>query len=139
MSELAERAEAYLRDLTPFPDRHVGGPGNRAATELFASTVARFGFGVSRRDFDCIEWEFGEAVLEVDGDVRCMPPDLICILDPATGEPIRTDIVRYGYRGAVVAIPAHERMRTELGIKTFGPRYFGYDRDYVPVEELMTG
>lgn len=75
--------------------------------------------------------------LEVDGEVRCMPPDLISILDPATGEPIRTDIVRYGYRGTVVLIPAHARMRTERGISTFGPRYFGYDHDYVPVEELM--
>lgn len=75
--------------------------------------------------------------LEIDGEVRCMPPDLICILDPATGEPIRTDIVRYGYRGTVLLIPAHERMRTERGIATFGPRYFGYDREYVPVERLM--
>jgi DUF917 family protein len=75
--------------------------------------------------------------IEIDGDVRCMPPDLICILDPATGEPIRTDIVRYGYRGAVLLIPAHERMRTELGIATFGPRYFGYAHDYIPVEKLM--
>ena len=77
--------------------------------------------------------------LHVDGEVRCMPPDLICILDPATGEPIRTDIVRYGYRGTVVLIPAHERMRTEKGIETFGPRYFGYDYDYVPVERLLEG
>jgi len=68
-----------------------------------------------------------------------MLPDLICILDPATGEPIRTDIVRYGYRGAVVLIPAHERMRTEKGIQTFGPHYFGYNNDYVPVEKLMEG
>ncbi len=75
--------------------------------------------------------------LEIDGEVRCMPPDLICILDPATGEPIRTDIVRYGYRGTVLLIPAHERMRTERGIATFGPRFFGYDRDYIPVERLM--
>ena len=75
--------------------------------------------------------------IEIDGDVRCMPPDLICILDPATGEPIRTDIVRYGYRGTVLLIPAHERMRTKQGIATFGPRYFGYPHDYVPVEELM--
>ncbi len=75
--------------------------------------------------------------LEIDGKVRCMPPDLICILDPATGEPIRTDIVRYGYRGTVLLIPAHERMRTERGIATFGSRYFGYDRNYVPVERLM--
>jgi len=78
-------------------------------------------------------------IFEIDGDVRCMPPDLICILDPATGEPIRTDVVRYGYRGAVLVIPAHERMRTDKGVATFGPRYFGYDRDYVPVEELMAG
>lgn len=75
--------------------------------------------------------------LQVNGEIRCMPPDLICILDPATGEPIRTDIVRYGYRGTVVLIPAHSRMRTEKGIQTFGPRYFGYDHDYVPVEKLM--
>ena len=78
-------------------------------------------------------------VLEVDDVVRCMPPDLICILDPATGEPIRTDIVRYGYRGAVLLIPAHERMRSEKGIATFGPRYFGYEHDYVPVERLASG
>lgn len=75
--------------------------------------------------------------LQVDGDIICMPPDLICILDPVTAEPIRTDIVRYGYRGTVVLIPAHERMRTAKGIETFGPRYFGYDYDYVPVEELV--
>ena len=77
--------------------------------------------------------------LQVDGKLRCMPPDLICILDPATGEPIRTGIVRYGYRGTVVLIPAHSRMRTEKGIATFGPRYFGYDYDYTPVEELIEG
>ncbi len=75
--------------------------------------------------------------LQANGEIRYMPPDLICILDPATGEPIRTDIVRYGYRGTVVLIPAHSRMRTERGIQTFGPRYFGYDYDYVPVEKLM--
>lgn len=75
--------------------------------------------------------------LEIDGEVRCMPPDLIWILDPAAGEPIRTDIVRYGYRGTVLLIPAHEMMRTERGIATFGPHYFGYDRDYIPVERLM--
>jgi len=76
-------------------------------------------------------------ILQVNGEIRCMPPDLICILDPTTSEPIRTDIVRYGYRGTVVLIPAHNRMRTEKGIQTFGPRYFGYDHDYVPVEKLM--
>jgi hypothetical protein len=74
--------------------------------------------------------------LRIDGKVRCLPPDLIAILDSETGEPIRTDIMKYGYRGTIVLIPAHERMRTEKGIELFGPRHFGYDLDYVPVEEL---
>ena len=76
--------------------------------------------------------------LRVDGKVLCLPPDLIAILDSETGEPIRTDIMKYGYRGTVVLIPAHERMRTPKGIEMFGPRHFGYDLDYVPVEELNT-
>jgi len=75
-------------------------------------------------------------ILRVDGEVRCLPPDLIAILDSETGEPIRTDIMKYGYRGTIVLIPAHERMRTERGIELFGPRHFGYELDYVPVEEL---
>ncbi|OLN26624.1 DUF917 domain-containing protein [Desulfosporosinus metallidurans] len=75
--------------------------------------------------------------LIIDNEVKCMTPDLITILDPETGEPIRTDIVKYGYRGSIVVIPAHERMRSAKGIETFGPRYFGYDMDYIPVEKLI--
>jgi len=74
--------------------------------------------------------------LRVDEEVLCLPPDLIAILDSETGEPIRTDIMKYGYRGTVVLIPAHERMRTDKGIDMFGPRHFGYDLDYTPVEKL---
>jgi len=75
-------------------------------------------------------------VVKVNGEIRCLPPDLIAIVDNETGEPIRTDIMKYGYRGSIILIPAHERMKTPKGIETFGPRYFGYDIDYVPVEEL---
>lgn len=74
--------------------------------------------------------------LRINGKVRCMPPDLISILDSETGEPIRTDIVKYGYRGSIILIPAHERMRTDKGIAIFGPKHFGYDLNYIPVEEL---
>jgi len=75
--------------------------------------------------------------LEIDGRVMCLPPDLILILDSETGEPIRTDIVKYGYRGSIVVVPADEKMRTEMGIKAFGPEYFGYNEPYVPVEKLI--
>jgi len=87
--------------------------------------------GIAELDFQN-EW----LNLRVDGGIRCLPPDLIAILDAETGEPIRTDIMRYGYRGTIVLIPAHERMRTEKGVEMFGPRHFGYDLEYTPVEEL---
>jgi hypothetical protein len=55
--------------------------------------------------------------LEISGKTVCLPPDLILILDSETGEPIRTDIVKYGYRGTIVVVPADENMRTEMGIR----------------------
>jgi aminopeptidase YwaD len=58
----------HLRELTRYPDRHVGGQGNRAATAYFAEVVSAHGWAVSRRIFDCIEWEFGRASLEVEGE-----------------------------------------------------------------------
>lgn len=104
------------------------------------------GFTLGRVTMEGIDADRGRAAildfqnewlnLRIDGEVRCLPPDLIAILDSETGEPIRTDIMKYGYRGTVVLIPAHERMRTERGIELFGPRHFGYDLDYTPVEEL---
>lgn len=44
-----------------FPDRHVGGPGNRAATELFGRTAAELGFAVESAELPCVTWERGEA------------------------------------------------------------------------------
>jgi Iap family predicted aminopeptidase len=61
---MKERIEGYLQELVSHPDRHVGSPGNRAATAMFAERMAALGFEVRRTTFECIEWEYGEAVLE---------------------------------------------------------------------------
>jgi aminopeptidase YwaD len=63
-----ERIEGYLAELVSHPDRHVGSPGNRAATAMFADRMLELGFVVRRTTFGCIEWEFGEALLEVAGE-----------------------------------------------------------------------
>ncbi len=70
-----------------------------------------------------------------DGEVVATVPDLIIVLDAETGEPITTEELRYGFRVAVVAAPCDERWRTEAGLELVGPRYFGYDVEYVPIEE----
>ena len=73
--------------------------------------------------------------VRIDGEFKVTVPDLITLLDVDTGEPITTEAMRYGYRAAVVAMPCTPKWRTEKGLALVGPRYFGYDVDYVPVEE----
>jgi uncharacterized protein len=70
-----------------------------------------------------------------DGEVVATVPDLIIVLDAETGEPITTEELRYGFRVTVVAAPCDERWRTDAGLELVGPRYFGYDIEYVPIEE----
>jgi uncharacterized protein len=70
-----------------------------------------------------------------DGEVVCSVPDLIVVMDAETGGPITTEELRYGFRVVVVGAPCVPAWRTEEGLAIVGPRYFGYDVDYVPVEE----
>jgi len=69
-----------------------------------------------------------------DGQVVASVPDLIIILDTETGGPITTEELRYGFRVTVIAAPCDFRWRTSQGLALVGPRAFGYDLDYVPVE-----
>ena len=66
-------------------------------------------------------------------------PDLIAILDTERGEPITTENLRYGFRVTVIGIPSDAKWRTPEGIALGGPRHFGYDIDFTPVEQVFGG
>ncbi len=68
--------------------------------------------------------------------VVCMVPDLICILDYQTKMPITTESLKFGQRISVIAFPCDLKWRLPKGIELVGPRAFGYDFDYVSLEEL---
>jgi DUF917 family protein len=70
-----------------------------------------------------------------DGEVLVSVPDLIAILDTERGDPITTENLRYGFRVTVIGIPCHPLWRTPEGVALGGPRHFGYDIDFRPVEE----
>ncbi len=70
------------------------------------------------------------------GKVLASVPDLITVLDTETADAIATERIRYGQRVTVIAFPCDPVWRTDRGIAATGPRTFGYDFDYVPVEEL---
>jgi DUF917 family protein len=70
------------------------------------------------------------------GRVAASVPDLITVLDTETADAIGTERVSYGQRVTVIAFGCHPIWRTERGLAVAGPAAFGYDFDYVPVEEL---
>lgn len=62
-------ARTYVEALCAVvPNRTVGSPGNRRATDFFAETVGKFGSEVIQDDFACIDWTTTGASLTVDGD-----------------------------------------------------------------------
>jgi hypothetical protein len=63
-------------------------------------------------------------------------PDLITVLDAETADAVPTERLRYGQRVAVVGIGCDDAWRTARGLEVAGPRAFGYDLEFVPVEEL---
>lgn len=67
-------------------------------------------------------------------DVAVTTPDLIVIVDESTGTAIPTESLRYGQRVVVLGVLANVMWRSPEGIALVGPRYFGYDFDYIAIE-----
>lgn len=70
-----------------------------------------------------------------DGETVATTPDLICVLNTDTGDPVTTEGLRYGLRVSVLAAPCDPRWTTPGGLALAGPRYFGYDVDYLPFRQ----
>ena len=69
-----------------------------------------------------------------EGEILAVVPDLICLVDEDSAEPITTEIVRYGLRVVVLGIPAPEMLKTPEALAVIGPEAFGYDGvPYVPL------
>jgi DUF917 family protein len=65
-----------------------------------------------------------------DGEVLAVVPDLITLVDADTGEPITTELLRYGFRVEVLVLPPSPVLTTAEALAVVGPRAFGYDLDY---------
>ncbi|MBR6529011.1 MAG: DUF917 domain-containing protein [Firmicutes bacterium] len=86
-----------------------------------------------------VEFQNENLTATVDGEIVATTPDLICLVDAETFYPITTDALKYGKRVLVVGLKCFEMWRTEAGLELVGPRYFGCDTDYIPLEERCKG
>ena len=86
-----------------------------------------------------VEFQNENLVAAVDGEILATTPDLICLVDTETFIPVPTDALKYGKRVMIVGLQCYEAWRSPAGLELVGPRYFGCDTDYIPVEIRSKG
>ena len=52
------------------------------------------------------------------------------------GDPITTEVIRYGMRVGVVVLPANPMLKTPEAMKVVGPSAFGFDIPYMEPRPL---
>lgn len=116
-------------------------------SDVLRETRAGFNFGKAVLDGigefkghqACVEFQNENLAVVVDGKIMATTPDLICLVDTETFRPVTTDAMKYGKRVMAVGMKCFHLWRTEKGLELAGPRYFGLDTDYIPLEERCKG
>ncbi len=80
-----------------------------------------------------IDFQNENLIARVDGEIVCTVPDLICAVATDGGEPVTTELMRYGLRVTILGFPAPALWTTPQGLAEAGPHHFGYDTEYIPL------
>lgn len=72
---------------------------------------------------------------KIGSEILASTPDLLVLLDENTGAPLTSEMLRFGIRVVLLALPAPKVWQTEEGLKLVGPRVFGYEIDYRSILE----
>jgi DUF917 family protein len=91
------------------------------------------------RDTVRIEFQNEFLIAAINGNVAVTVPDLICIVTEETGEPVTTELLRYGTRVAVLGVPAPEALKSDKALDIVGPTPFGFDVPYKPLPGGVIG
>jgi DUF917 family protein len=74
----------------------------------------------------------------LDGNPWICSPDIVSLVYSESGEGTTNTLIKEGDPVVAVGMKGLEGFRTEFGLnQASGPRYFGFDIDYVPIEELV--
>jgi DUF917 family protein len=71
-----------------------------------------------------------------DDQVYVTSPDIIEVVELKTAEPITNTDLKEGDTVAVIGAK-NEKYRTKEGIEIIGPKHYGYDIEYVPIENRV--
>ena len=65
-------------------------------------------------------------------------PDMLNVVNRETAEPYANSQIAEGQHVAVIGLRAIEQFRSPKGIDILGPKHFGFDIDYTPIEKLVS-
>jgi len=116
----------------------------RRTTEGFAKgtiTIDGYDRADSNTEVDRLHIEFQNEFLiaYLNGEAQVTVPDLICIVTEEEGEPVATELLRYGMRVAVLGVPAPPQLKTERALSVVGPQAFGYREKFAPLPGGVIG
>ncbi|MCO5219073.1 MAG: DUF917 domain-containing protein [Thermomicrobiales bacterium] len=103
----------------------------RVAKGFSRGEVIIDGLDDNRGDTLHIDFQNENLIARRGEEVLASVPDLICIVDSVTAEPITTEVLRYGLRVTVLGIPAPRLLKTPEALAVVGPGAFGYDVPFV--------
>ena len=75
-------------------------------------------------------------VAKIGDKVVASVPDLICIVEQESSRPLNAERMRYGQRVSVFGIGCPRHYRSPDALAVTAPRAFGFDLDYVPLEDI---
>jgi len=74
----------------------------------------------------------------LNGEPWVCSPDLLTLVYKESGEGATNTLIKEGDKVVAAGMKGLEAFRTEFGLnEAAGPRYFGFDIDYVPIEKLV--
>lgn len=133
----ALRAHAYYKDAAVLFRGKI--------TELVRDTSRGWVFGncvisaMSGPDRAELKFQNENLIVTVNGQLKCIVPDLVTIVDAETAHAIPTERLAYGQRVAVVACSAPPLLTTPHALAVVGPASFGLSEPYQPIATLIAG
>ncbi|MCS7221465.1 MAG: DUF917 domain-containing protein [Anaerolineae bacterium] len=141
--ELSDGQVIFRGKITDVARRTTGGFARGTATiagvESYAGQEMVIEFQNENLIAQVRQRDQGTGAQQSDGEIRATVPDLICIVDDDTGEPITTELLRYGFRVTVLGIPCSDKLRTPEALAVVGPQAFGYPVEYHPLPKRKRG
>jgi len=96
-----------------------------AGRDQFASTTLKLWF----KNENHISWKNGEGYVT--------SPDMLIVVNDENCEPYTNNKIEEGSSIAVIGLKARDVFRLPRGIEVLGPKAFGFEVEYVPIEEFM--